>query len=99
MLVAYDDKGKVTDFGALEVQGVYISGNVRRPFELYMENPPVNANMNWHGKPNYPRPDYLSSSRKRLAPSASLQRGNSKCLGEKDCSSIRQRVLSDFTFF
>jgi len=68
VLVAYDDKGKVTDFGALEVQGVYISGNVRRPFEFYMENPLINANMDWHGKPNYPRPDYLSSSRKRLVP-------------------------------
>ena len=68
VLVAYDDKGKVIDFGALEVQGVYITGNVRRPFELYMENPPVNANMNWRGNPNYPRPDYLSSSRKRLVP-------------------------------
>ena len=24
--------------------------------------------MNWKDQPNYPRPDYLSSSRKRLAP-------------------------------
>jgi len=32
VLVAYDDKGKIYDFGALEVQAVYISGNVREPF-------------------------------------------------------------------
>jgi len=68
VLVAYDSKGKVLDFGALEIQAVYISGNIRRPFEYYIENPAVNANMDWRKKPNYPRPDYLSSSRKRLLP-------------------------------
>lgn len=68
VLVAYDDHGKVTDFGALEVQAVYISGNVRNPFEHYLGDPEGRASMNWRGKPNYPGPDYLSSSRKRLAP-------------------------------
>jgi len=68
VLVSYDRHGKVTDFGALEVQGVYISGNVRNPFEYYMKDPTNRANMKWKGKPNYPGPDYLSSSRKRLAP-------------------------------
>jgi hypothetical protein len=68
VLVAYDSKGKVIDFGALEIQAVYITGNVRRPFEYYIENPVINANMDWSSKSNYPRPDYLSSSRKRLLP-------------------------------
>jgi hypothetical protein len=68
VLVSYDRHGKVTDFGALEVQGVYISGNVRNPFEYYMKDPTNRTNMKWKGKPNYPGPDYLSSSRKRLAP-------------------------------
>lgn len=68
VLVSYDDRGKIMDFGALEVQSVYISGNVRKPFEKYMENPQANANMDWSGMKNYPSPDYLSSSRKRLAP-------------------------------
>ena len=68
VLVAYDNNGKVYDFGALEIQAVYISGNVREPFEHYMEDPRGRASMNWAGEPNYPRPDYLSSSRKRLAP-------------------------------
>lgn len=68
VLVAYDDRGKVTDFGSLEVQAVYISGNVRRPFEHYSEAPGARADMDWSGKDGYPRPDYLSSSRKRLAP-------------------------------
>ena len=68
VLVAYDDNRKIFDFGALEIQAVYISGNVRDPFEYYMKNPKAHAQMDWSTQPNYPRPDYLSSSRKRLAP-------------------------------
>ncbi len=68
VLVSYDNRGRIIDFGALEVQAVYISGNVRRPFEKYMENPAANAEMNWRSESHYPSPDYLSSSRKRLAP-------------------------------
>ena len=68
ILVAYDNRGKVIDFGALEIQAVYISGNVREPFEYYMSNPRGRASMDWSKEPNYPRPDYLSSSRKRLVP-------------------------------
>lgn len=68
VLVAYDEKGRVIDFGALEVQAVYISGNIRRPFDHYMENPQQRSSMDWSGKSGYPNPDYLSSSRKRLAP-------------------------------
>ena len=60
--------GKVYDFGALEIQAVYISGNVRDPFEHFMKDPKARASMDWSNQPNYPRPDYLSSSRKRLAP-------------------------------
>ncbi len=68
VLVAYDELGKVTDFGSLEIQAVYISGNVRSPFEHYMQRPNAKTELDWTGQPNYPRPDYLSSSRKRLAP-------------------------------
>jgi hypothetical protein len=68
VIVAYDNNGKVLDFGALEIQAVYISGNVRDPFEYFMKDPKGRAQMDWSEQPNYPRPDYLSSSRKRLAP-------------------------------
>ena len=68
VLVAYDADGKVYDFGALEIQAVYISGNVRDPFQHFMKDPKARASMDWSNEPNYPRPDYLSSSRKRLAP-------------------------------
>lgn len=68
VLVAYDEDGRVYDFGALEVQAVYISGNVRNPFKYYMEDPRGRASMDWSTQSKYPRPDYLSSSRKRLVP-------------------------------
>ncbi len=67
VLVSYDERGKLLDFGSLEVQAVYISGNVRNPFAYYMKNPEGYSKEGWDG-PNYPRADYLSSSRKRLAP-------------------------------
>lgn len=68
VLAAYNDEGKVVDFGALEIQGVYISGNIRKPFAHYMADPQAHSAMQWSGQKDYPRPDYLSSSRKRLAP-------------------------------
>jgi len=68
VLVAYDEAGKVFDFGALEIQAVYISGNVREAYEYYMGDPESRGAMDWSREPNYPRPDYLSSSRKRLVP-------------------------------
>jgi hypothetical protein len=68
VIAKHSASGKVIDFGAVEVQSVYVSGNIRNPFEHYMENPIENCNMDWTGEKNYPRPDFLSSSRKRLAP-------------------------------
>jgi len=75
VLVSYDSRGKVTDFGALEVQAVYISGNIRKPFEYYMQDPKNRWNMNWKGEQWWPAPDYLSSSRKRLAPQLIFKSG------------------------
>ena len=66
VLVAYDEAGQVTDFGSLEVQAVYISGNVRQPFEQYMADREANQRMAWTS--TNVRVDYLSSSRKRLVP-------------------------------
>jgi len=66
VLVSYDDKGRVLDFGSLEVQAVYISGNLTGPFTAYLEN--QSAGFNWNQAFKYPKPDYLSSSRKRLIP-------------------------------
>lgn len=75
VLAAYDKNGKIYDFGAVEVQAVYISGNIRNPFECYMEDPRNRTEMDWSGERNYPRPDFLSSSRKRLIPQVLFKGG------------------------
>lgn len=66
VLVSYDDKGRVMNFASLEVQAVYISGNLTGPFTAYLENPI--PDFSWTQAFKYPKPDYLSSSRKRLIP-------------------------------
>jgi hypothetical protein len=90
VLVAYDTHGKITNFGALEIQGVYISGNVRNPFEYYMKNPTDRGDMNWRGKKNYPGPDYLSSSRKRLAPQLIFKSGILDAWGKRTAVALDQ---------
>lgn len=86
--VSYNEKGRITDFGALEVQAVYISGNVRKPFEYYMNSPKKRQNMDWTGRRNYPSPDYLSSSRKRLAPQLLFKGGILHNWKKKICVAI-----------
>jgi hypothetical protein len=50
----------------LEVQAVYISGNLTGPFTAYLESP--SPSFTWTKAFKFPKPDYLSSSRKRLIP-------------------------------
>lgn len=83
VLAALNSAGKVVDFGALEIQAVYISGNVRNPFAYYMKDPATRQNMDWSSQPLYPRADYLSSSRKRLAPQLIFKGGILKSWGKK----------------
>lgn len=74
VIASIDETGEILDFGAVEVQAVYITGNVRNVFDKYMQNPSLNHAIDWPSK-NYPSPDYLSSSRKRLAPQL-IYKGN-----------------------
>lgn len=94
VLVAYDELGHILDFGSLEVQAVYISGNIRRPFEHYMEDPASRPTMDWRGQPNYPRPDYLSSSRKRLVPQLIYKGSILKSWGKKQAAAVHRTFYS-----
>jgi hypothetical protein len=89
VLVSYDERGKIVDFGSLEVQAVYISGNVRNPFNEYMSDTEKNADMKWEGE-NYPRADYLSSSRKRLAPQLLYKGGILKQWNKKQAVALHK---------
>ncbi|HLB74025.1 MAG TPA: NotI family restriction endonuclease [Sedimentisphaerales bacterium] len=97
VLVSYDDSGKVTDFGVLEVQAVYISGNVRNPFEDFISGPAGGRAFDWTGRPNYPTPDYLSSSRKRLAPQLIFKGGILDMWGKKTAVALNRGVFEAMT--
>jgi hypothetical protein len=73
--VSYDRHGTVTGYGALEVQSVYISGNIRGPFQMFMSERKRFEQQDWRKLLKYPRPDFLSSSRKRLAPQLMFKGG------------------------
>lgn len=81
VLVAYDNDGRVTDFGAVEIQAVYISGNIRNPFQKYIDD--MSPNFSWERGYNYPKADYLSSSRKRLVPQLMFKGGILTSWGKK----------------
>lgn len=88
VVVSYDPKSnKIIDFASVEVQGVYISGNLRNAFEEYIKSP--NTDFEWNGR-NYPHPDYLSSSRKRLVPQMLYKGGIFKSWGKKQCVVIQE---------
>jgi DNA adenine methylase len=92
VIAALDNKGNVSDFGAVEAQAVYISGNVKNAYQHYMRDPQATAAMDWPRK-NYPNPDYPSSSRKRLAPQLIYKGGILHTWGKK------MAVVVDESFF
>ncbi len=94
VLVAYDDNGRILDFGALEIQAVYISGNVRNPFEHYMKDPDNRSDFDWSKNPLYPNPDYLSSSRKRLVPQLIFKGGIFSAWGKKTAVSLHKNFFN-----
>ncbi|MEY3239101.1 MAG: hypothetical protein RIR11_539 [Bacteroidota bacterium] len=110
VLVAYDDKGRIIDFGSLEVQAVYISGNLTGPFTAYLENP--SPEFDWISAFKYPKPDYLSSSRKRLIPQIIAKGSILNQWGKKQAVALQssfyntlptlpefEKEESDFAFF
>jgi len=90
VLVAYDAGGNILDFGALEIQAVYISGNVRRPFEQYMAHPQAYNDGDYALSSHRPRPDYLSSSRKRLVPQLIYKGNILKSWGKKQAVALHR---------
>lgn len=88
VLVSYNKHGQLIDFGSLEVQGVYISGNLRNPFGAFLESPyPA---FTWDTVANFPKPDYLSSSRKRLVPQILYQGGIFKNWNKKQAVALQK---------
>jgi hypothetical protein len=88
VLVSYYGAGKITDFGSLEVQGVYISGNIRDCFEEYMQT--SNDSNHTTLEACSAKPDYLSSSRKRLAPQILFKGGILKSWNKRQAIALQK---------
>jgi len=90
VIVAYDASGKITDFGSLEIQTVYISGNLRRNFFNPVRDDRAGyLAADWSkSRKQHPHPDYLSSSRKRLAPQLIFKGGILKAWGKKQAIAV-----------
>ncbi len=90
VLVSYDEKGTVTDFGSLEVQTVYISGTLRKTFfKPLMDDRQAYLSTDWDAsRIKNPGPDYLSSSRKRLAPQLIFKGGILKAWKRKQAVAV-----------
>ncbi|MBR8835550.1 MAG: hypothetical protein DSM106950_16425 [Stigonema ocellatum SAG 48.90 = DSM 106950] len=90
VLVAYDEDGTITDFGSLEVQTVYISGTLRKTFfKPVMDDREKYLATDWeHSRKKNPAPDYLSSSRKRLAPQLIFKGGILHAWGRKQAVAV-----------
>ncbi|WP_068468773.1 NotI family restriction endonuclease [Candidatus Protochlamydia phocaeensis] len=67
ILVAYNQRGDIIDFGALDLHAAYVTQNLRRPFERYMYDQQAYLKEGYKGQ-NQPHADYLSTIRKRIAP-------------------------------
>lgn len=92
VLIAYDAHGCIIDFGALEVQAVYISGNIRRPFECYMADRQGCQSISWNT--SRVSPDYLSSSRKRLVPQLIYKGSILKAWGKKQAVALHENFYN-----
>ncbi len=95
VLVSYDDNGRLTNFGALEVQAVYISGNVRRLFEQYMQNRSSELVIDWSGMPLYPParlPLFLTETPGSATP---VQREHPQRVGKETSRRSAAEFLSD----
>lgn len=66
VLVAYDSKGNVKDFGILETQASYVTQSLRRPFDQFIDNPEKYKMTELKGR--IPYPDYMASIQRRLCP-------------------------------
>lgn len=60
LVIIETKNNQIINFGGLEIQAVYISGNIRNTFNDYMADPEGKCYAGWSGQ-NYPRPDWLSS--------------------------------------
>jgi hypothetical protein len=95
VLIKTDELGNIIDFGAIEVQSVYVTGNMRKPFEHYMQDPEGRVDFDWRSHVAeeggyYPSPDWRSSH-KRLFRQLNSKGSLFRDLGKKQAVVIQQQ--------
>lgn len=73
VLVSYDDRGKVLDFGAVVIHTLYMLGTAGKPFGCQVQSPEIRATKNSERRQFWPALDYLSSRRRSPAPPLFLE--------------------------
>lgn len=91
ILAQHDADARLIRFGSVEIQSVYISGNIRDAFTEYLTDPATYLTDPTVGL-SAARPDYLSS-RKRLQPQLAAKGSILRAWG------IKQVVVTDTAFF
>ena len=94
ILAAVNENDQIIDFGSLEIQAVYISGNINNPFKAFIANPNAGPSFHWVGQEKYPRPDWLSSTRKRLAPQLLYKGGILKTWKKKSAIALDKHLFA-----
>ncbi|MDX2163614.1 MAG: NotI family restriction endonuclease [bacterium] len=98
VLVSYDERGRIMNFGSLEIQAVYISGNIRDHFSTYMDAPSAYLAGD-RSRRMPPRPDYLSSSRKRLLPQLLYKGSILKHWGKRQAVALHRKFFETLPRF
>lgn len=94
VLIAYDEKGNIFDFGALGIQAAYTAGNVRSRFDSFMQSPAKHTQGDWPSEPDYPEPDYPGSWQKILAPRLNNMVGIFKAWQKRTAVAINKGFFS-----
>lgn len=95
VLVHYDEADQIVDFGTVEVQAVYVSGNIRDPFRVATTKTLPEYQKAVANGEFYVRADNLSS-RKRLVPQLASKGAILKEWGKKQAIVVDEPFFSAF---
>ncbi len=88
VIAAHDDSGRLIDWGGLEIQSVYTSGSIGKVFKEH-QGQGYPAQFSWPTNET-PHPDWLSSTRKRLAPQLLFKGTLLKKWGKKQAVAVQE---------
>jgi len=91
VLVAYDELGRITDFGALHVQAVSTKGNIRQPFAQYMAHREIEVSM--VEPASQTKANYAESFREQLLPQLVYKGAMLQAWGKKQAVALQRPLF------